>query len=92
MKTKGEKISRWLYIARMGTSIVGCMSWETPYIHFHAGDPAALLTWQSDSIGNLIYALDKGQSVHVTAFKYGDRLRRVTIKTEGGTTYGMKRN
>jgi len=88
-KTKGEKISRWLFIARKGTSIVGCMSWETPYIHFHAGDPTDILTWQSDNAGDAESILTIGQCVYVTAFRYGDHLRRVTITTEDSKIFGM---
>jgi len=91
LPTKGEKISRWLWIKDKGTSIVGCMTWETPYIRFHAGDPTDLLIWQSDNIGNLLYILKTNECVYVTAFKYNNHLRRVTIKTEDGKIYGMIR-
>jgi hypothetical protein len=83
--TKGLKIFGPATVLRTGTSIVGNMGWETPYVQFDVGGQQ--YRWQSDLANGAFYGLKRGQIVHLDAFAYADHLRRVTVTAQDGTVY-----
>ena len=89
-KTKGIKIDGEYIVAMTGSALVGCMSWETPYVYFHNGDSANVMVWHSDSSAEAADHLSVGQTVQLNAFLYGDHLRRVKVKTENDIVFGMR--
>lgn len=61
---KGTKLNELVTVTSIGSSCMGCMSWETPYARFQTSLGEA--TWQSD----LAHGLEVGDVVQLTAFAY----------------------
>jgi hypothetical protein len=89
-QTKGHRLtSRLMTVTRRGSSCVGGMAWETPYIEFSdvVGNE---YRWQSDNINasNTTAELRAGDRVYLTGFAYPladgvDSLRRVSVQKIG---------
>ena len=75
--TKGVLINDTAIVTKRGTSIVGCMAWETPYIEF-VTPCNGIVRWQSDTIGSWA-DLEIGNVVNLRAYIYGPALKQ-TIK------------
>lgn len=86
METKGVKINERVTIVKMGSSIVGCLAWETPYVELLTATHG-ICRWQSDALNK--HNFNKGNSIHISAFAYWNdnyhryHLRRVKI-SDGG--------
>ena len=81
-KTKGALLDADVIVLESGTSIVGCMSWETPYVVFLTPKNGEV-RWQSDNVNRWINTIKPQTFVHIKAFIYGpakkQTIRRVTI-------------
>lgn len=88
-ETKGLRINREMIVTDIGSSCVGNMAWETPYIRFQMLDNSKEVIWQSECAEHAMFALRVGQHVTVKAFAYNERLRNVQVKTESGCLYGI---
>ena len=63
-KAKTERLSGIATIERTGSSCVGCMSWETPYVIFRVyedehTDKYVTVRWQSENIEQILDDQDK---------------------------------
>ena len=84
---KGKKIETTVMVTKTGTSCIGMMAWETPYVRFLTPINGEVV-WHSDNAQGAHYALTEGQIVKIRAFLYGDHLRRVTV-TANNKIYGV---
>lgn len=57
-KMKTELIKTIAQLIKNGSSCVGCMSWETPYVVFKLENNDQIL-WQSDNIDRILFQQDK---------------------------------
>ena len=49
-KTKGRKICNLFEIVRIGSTLVGCMAWETPFVEFKSLTTGEVFKWTSNDI------------------------------------------
>ena len=85
-ETKGKKMVRVsAIVSATGSSCVGNMAWETPYVRlcFGVGAPVEVAIWQSENAASAERYLKHGDCVKVSGFMYGDHLRNVTIVRDG---------
>ena len=92
---KGIKLT-WitLRVIKTGSTIVGCMAWETPYVELFDDVSNKKYIWISENAGIAKENLKQNNIVQVCAFAYGDSIRRVTIRighTDGYEYFGMNR-
>lgn len=78
---KGIKLDGLFRVIRRGSSCVGCMAWETPYIIFSSLETGQEYKWHSEviEVAERIVPLYEGRVIAVQAFAYDDRLRRVRL-------------
>ncbi|MFH1076552.1 MAG: hypothetical protein V1753_06900 [Pseudomonadota bacterium] len=88
---KGKKIETKVMVAKVGSSLVGCMSWETPYVRFLTPLNGEVI-WHSDNAGGAAWNLKNGDIVTLKGFIYGNHLRRVTVTSADGKIFGMGGN
>jgi len=74
-KEKTELIDGIGEVIKVGTSCVGNMAWETPYVVFRVycescDLPFGDYKWQSENIYTIAYKMDKVQEGHLTVGKF----------------------
>ena len=80
---KGIKLDEFVTVKSKGTSCVGMMAWETPYIEFRRAN-SQLIYWHSENAAIAYEWLRAEQTVRLLAFLYGNRVRRVTVVASFG--------
>lgn len=67
---KGIKVDEVMTVIRTGSRVVGCMTWETPYVVFASSSaPNGELHWVSNNVEySEAYLLNPGDKVHIKAF------------------------
>ena len=82
---QGKLINEDVMILRTGSSLVGSMGWETPFVEFLTSR-YGVVRWQSDHAAPLVGTKPK-TIVHLRGFIYGpalkQTLRRVTVTERG---------
>ena len=81
MSEKTELINGIAEIVKIGSSCVGNMAWETPYIVFrvyceNCDLPFGDYKWQSENIAEIAYKLDKIKEGHLSIGNYFDVVLR----------------
>ncbi len=77
-ETKTEKLDCYGTVTNVGTAIVGCMSWETPYVRLTLDD-GRQVRWCSNGAADAM-DLERDSRVHVQArLTARGTLRNVTL-------------
>lgn len=73
--TIGEKIEQVATVVESGSSLVGMMGFDTPFLKLRLSD-GRVVKWQSDKVG--MVRVREGGVVFLTAYLYAN-LRRVNV-------------
>ena len=80
-KTKGRKVKGIHILVKTGSTIVGCMTWETPYLVVEDPITGEQFRWVSDNAGSSdIFYKQAGSAVYIDAFARQDSNHLYRVK------------